>query len=672
MSFDDGRVDLEDTSGPSLSNSPPIVRVSGLLAKPWGALEIELPTNVSTEEQLASLPSECLSGDTVRPLQHINEDGETRRYALKPMFFSVIFILLVELFERFSYYGIVYTQTSYLTGAYNKHWNAGMASVEASSYVSVTTAIAYTAPFCGAMLADKVLGDYTSVLFGCLFLYLPGLVLIALTTVPGLLGEEFNNFALKLGLLFFWPVGTGIVKSIVNVFGAKQFHPLLQSSLIETYYVNFYMCINIGALVGGILVPVLAQSNVTLAYSIPVGMLAMGVFLFVLGTPRYVRSKPHFQKRHKAVPSQQDSSFSFATIFLIGFLIIPFCIAYSQMSTTFIVQGTVMRKAFGWIDAASMNNADAVAVLLFGYIIGNYFYPELARRNIKIPTTYKFAVGSALAAMAIGCALMVEYKIHSSYENDGTDVSVLWQVFAYSLIGIGEIFAVSSAYEIAFTISPPEKKAQASAVNLFCVGGLPSFLCIVLYRIGARWFRNSNGTSHISELPDYVEAKVANYFWVLFFICIAGVVVNLLPGVKNWVASIEEEAAIALKTPAPTPKIGRKPIRDKLDEIDLQERTALIKAKKHQNYLKYGSGPTLYKHGSFRAGFTQKVADQRKKRPPKYIKYGNGLLLYKNTPNMSPVARSNLDAQTERAVHALEVALEGKALNDPAVSNSTL
>jgi len=36
------------------------------------------------------------------------------------------------------------------------------------------------------------------------------------------------------------------------VFGAKQFHPLLQSSLIEAYYVNFYMCINIGALFGGV------------------------------------------------------------------------------------------------------------------------------------------------------------------------------------------------------------------------------------------------------------------------------------------------------------------------------------------------------------------------------------------------------------------------------------
>jgi hypothetical protein len=434
------------------------------------------------------------------------------------------------------------------------------------------------------------------------------------------------------------------------------------------------MCINIGALAGGIMIPVLAQTNVTLAYFIPVIMLSLGVALFVIGTPRYVRSRPVQRKKHVAITPPSDSDFSIVTVFLIGFLIIPFCIAYSQMATTFIVQGTVMKKAFGWIDAASMNNADAIAVLVFGYIIGAVLYPQLAQRNIKIPTTYKFAIGSALGAMAIACALMVEYKIHAAYDRDGSQVVVLWQVFSYTLIGIGEIFAVSSAYEVAFTMAPLERKAQASAVNLFCVGGLPSILCIALYQVGARWFTNSRGTTEISDLEDYCTAHVYKYFLVLFLICLLGVVINLLPPVKNWVASIEEEAAEALKTPMATPKMGRKPIRDKLEDLDVQERTALIKAKKHENYLKYGSGPSLYKQGSFRAGplTLQHHQEQKKKRPAKYVKYGNGLLLFKNTPNMSPVVRGDLDPSTERAVHALEEALEGKDLEDPLLSNSTL
>lgn len=203
-------------------------------------LDEDLPTNVSTPEHLAEIPDFCLSGNSERPLRHVNEKGDVCTYALQPMFYSVIFILLVELLERFSFYGIQYTQTSFLTGAYDRSWNAGMTAVGASSYVSISTAIAYSMPFVGAYLADSLLGDYWAVLFGAIVLYIPGLVLIVLSSVPGLLGETFNRGALALGLLVLWPTGTGVVKSIVNVFGAKQFHPLLQSSLIESYYVNFY------------------------------------------------------------------------------------------------------------------------------------------------------------------------------------------------------------------------------------------------------------------------------------------------------------------------------------------------------------------------------------------------------------------------------------------------
>ena len=201
----------------------------------------DLPTNVTTEEQMADLPKECLSGVEERPLRHVDEDGQVFHYALQPMTYSVLFILIVELLERFAFYGVNYTQTAYLTGSYDRDWNADMSAVEASSYVSVSVAVAYTTPFLGAFLADSLLGDYYSLLVGALVFYLPGLTLIALTTIPGLLGSEFNSTALAAGLIFLWPFGTGIVKSIVNVFGAKQFHPLLQSSLIESYYVSFYM-----------------------------------------------------------------------------------------------------------------------------------------------------------------------------------------------------------------------------------------------------------------------------------------------------------------------------------------------------------------------------------------------------------------------------------------------
>eukprot|EP00532_Pseudo-nitzschia_australis_P000104 CAMPEP_0168189704 /NCGR_PEP_ID=MMETSP0139_2-20121125/16507_1 /TAXON_ID=44445 /ORGANISM="Pseudo-nitzschia australis, Strain 10249 10 AB" /LENGTH=267 /DNA_ID=CAMNT_0008112595 /DNA_START=132 /DNA_END=933 /DNA_ORIENTATION=- len=214
--------------------------------------EEELPNNISRADQLSSLPLVCLNQNPKtkkeRPLRHVDENGNVSTYALTPMTYSVIFILIVEL-----------------------SLDADMSAIEASSMVSISTAIAYSAPMVGAILADCFLGDYKAMLVGSICFYIPGLILIMGSSIPHLWGlETFSRKGLGIGLLFLWPVGTGIVKSIVNVFGAKQFHPLLQSSLIESYYVKFYMCINIGALIGGIVVPLVAQSDITLAYTFPV------------------------------------------------------------------------------------------------------------------------------------------------------------------------------------------------------------------------------------------------------------------------------------------------------------------------------------------------------------------------------------------------------------------
>jgi POT family proton-dependent oligopeptide transporter len=331
----------------------------------------EIPSNVCREDQLESLPEECLSGDSDRPLRHVDEDGNVFHYSLSPMTYSVLLILIVELMERFSFYGIYYTLTMYLTGVYNDEWNANFKSVEAASYVSISTAVAYTTPFLGAILSDTWLGDYKSIVFGVVFLYLPGLVLVLLTTVPHLLGPEFNTRVLSIAVLVLWPMGTGVVKSVVNVFGARQFHPFLQSSLIESYFAAFYASINVGSLVGISIVPLLAQRHVTLAYAVPVAMLTSAVILFLSGTSRYVIAKPAhnlFQQQRKQV---SDSSVSLATMFRISLLIVPFCMAYSQMPTVYILQGSVMERAFdGVVDAATINCVDTLSVLLVGRTVG--------------------------------------------------------------------------------------------------------------------------------------------------------------------------------------------------------------------------------------------------------------------------------------------------------------
>jgi POT family proton-dependent oligopeptide transporter len=73
-------------------------------------------TRISSPDHLQHLTADFLSNDDDRPLLHVDGLGNEYTYYLNPMRRSVLFILLVEMLERFSFYGINYTTTAYLTG----------------------------------------------------------------------------------------------------------------------------------------------------------------------------------------------------------------------------------------------------------------------------------------------------------------------------------------------------------------------------------------------------------------------------------------------------------------------------------------------------------------------------------------------------------------------------
>jgi POT family proton-dependent oligopeptide transporter len=107
--------------------------------------------------------------------------------------------------------------------------------------VSCLAANSATVPFVGGGLSDGLLGDSWVILIGAGLFYLPGLLLLALATVPFLLGAKINHCVLSGALLALCPIGIRLVRPIMSVLGAKQFHPVLQSSVLETFYIYYYL-----------------------------------------------------------------------------------------------------------------------------------------------------------------------------------------------------------------------------------------------------------------------------------------------------------------------------------------------------------------------------------------------------------------------------------------------
>jgi len=500
-----------------------------------------------------------------------------------------------------------------------------MTSMEAASLIALSTAVAYSVPFLGGMLADGYLGDYKTILVGVLCFYLPGICLVASSTAPTwwLGRREFNVGAYKFALLLLWPIGTGTVKAVVNIFGARQYHPTLQRSLVESFYVQFYMVINVGAVVGCIVIPVVARTSVTAAYTIPCVLLLVAVLCFVAGSERYVKVVPVGHSTHDREVPMESSAYgdveddadlgvvdegekpNFADVAKVCALIIPFNVVYQQCPTTFMVQGSVMAPFLGFVEAPSLNIVDSVSVLVSGYLVSSYFYPSLARNNIKLATGYKFALGCAIGACAVLWSLLVEIMIHSEYAQSGGKVNVIWQAPSYFLIGAGEIFSISTAYEVAFTASPPNKKAFACAFNLFCIGGIPSMLSLGLYRMCDQWFQNNEGSGNIGRIQDYSEAHVTNYFLVLFAITMFGVGINLLPSMRAWIASVENRAAkSASGSASSTPKMKNR--LSVAGGTNRRETDPLLKAQNHIKYLEEGIDAQIYRMNTLKAGFPKK------------------------------------------------------------------
>jgi hypothetical protein len=319
--------------------------------------------------------------------------------------------------------------------------------------------------------------------------------------------------------------------------------------------------INLGALVGGMTIPVLLRSNPFAAYMIPFTCFAVSLALFVAGSRRYVKMKPqgkvniHFvpvtcsalarcppsleaSKRSRGGHYEDrfvDNCRTLLSVFPVNALALPFAICYAQIGNGLSSQGLVMAPA-GFVDAAWMNNFDCFGVLGATAVVSFVLYPWLARRGKTWALTSRFAIGSSVAVVALAYTIALDYHIRSTFAATGGQVSVLLQAPAFLLIGVGEVFTFSASYEAAFTIAPKSMKSLASAINIFLIGAMPQYISTLIINLEAAWFRTPDGITKLMTVEAYCAAETIYFWWTIFCVALLGVLLNLLPPVQRFVA----------------------------------------------------------------------------------------------------------------------------------------
>lgn len=192
---------------------------------------------------------------------------------------GVPFIVGNEGCERFSYYGMnailyVYLVSLYSTTALNEAHTADTAT----SIVHLFKTGVYAFPMIGAILADRLFGKYSTILWLSL-VYCVGHLVLSLT--------EGTIWGLYLGL-FLIAIGAGGIKPCVSAHVGDQFSRS-NWHLIQKIYQVFYFIINFGSFFATLLIPLIKEwFGFRVAFALPGVLMFVATFVFWLGRNKFV------------------------------------------------------------------------------------------------------------------------------------------------------------------------------------------------------------------------------------------------------------------------------------------------------------------------------------------------------------------------------------------------
>jgi POT family proton-dependent oligopeptide transporter len=222
---------------------------------------------------------------------------------------GLFLLFLVEMWERFSYYGMRGLLVLYLvqsthpqadaTGFVNpgRGWSRGDASLLYGWY----TGLAYLTPIAGGWIADRLLGTHRSMVVGGLLIAL-GHLALAVSGVGSLAWTDAGMSVFVFGLALI-VIGTGHFKPCVSVMVGQLYEP--GDARRDAAFTIFYMGINLGAFLSAFVCGTLGE-RVGWHWgfgSAAVGMLA-GLALYVAFRRRLLGDigRPPAGRRNLAVP----------------------------------------------------------------------------------------------------------------------------------------------------------------------------------------------------------------------------------------------------------------------------------------------------------------------------------------------------------------------------------
>jgi POT family proton-dependent oligopeptide transporter len=196
-----------------------------------------------------------------------------------------------EMWERFNFYGMRTILTLFII-------NALMMSEEQSSLIyGGFLGLCYLTPMLGGFIADRFLGNRLCIILGGLLMATGQMLLfISASTFSSNLELARTLLYIALGIII---LGNGFFKPNISSM-VSNLYPKAERNKLDTAFTIFYMGINLGAFLGQLICPLIAdvvdKSGVRDIYAFKWGYLAasiamlIGVTTFFLLKDKYVRT----------------------------------------------------------------------------------------------------------------------------------------------------------------------------------------------------------------------------------------------------------------------------------------------------------------------------------------------------------------------------------------------
>jgi POT family proton-dependent oligopeptide transporter len=376
---------------------------------------------------------------------------------------SAFLIAVVELTERFTFYGAQGLFQNYISGSNDKKMGPmrglGMGHQAATGLNLFFQWFCYVTPILGAIIADQYLGKYKTILIFCGF-YWVGLVVLWTTSLPVSLdhGAGIPGYIVAIIIIGF---GTGGIKSNIAPLIADQYTRRRMAITTDaktgekciidpaiTYqriYMIFYWCINIGAL--SLCATPFMEQHVGFwsAFLMCFCMFNVGILILVSRRKTYLIRPPQGSvitdafkalgmmiasrnmdapkaswraangKGDKAVPWNDHfvEELKRALRACKVFVFYPiFWVCYGQFSSNFVTQAGQM-EGHG-MPNDFMQNFDPLSILLFTPILDQVLYPILRRAGVELRPIARISIGFFFAALGIAYAAIVKHLIYKA------------------------------------------------------------------------------------------------------------------------------------------------------------------------------------------------------------------------------------------------------------------